>query len=63
MALFIASLNPKIPYALLAFAPQFRMEDLPRSSLRHAEQAEAAARAAGLVNVRVGNRHLLGLKE
>lgn len=63
MARFIASLNPKIPYALLAFAPRFRMEDLPCTSLRHAEQAEAAARAAGLVNVRVGNRHLLGLKE
>jgi hypothetical protein len=29
-------------------------------SARHAEEAEAAARAAGLVNVRVGNRHLLG---
>ena len=63
IARFIAVLNPKIPYALLAFAPQFRMEDLPCTSLRHAEGAEAAARAAGLVNVRVGNRHLLRLRE
>ena len=63
MARFIASINPKIPYALLAFDPHFRMEDLPSTSLRHAAQAEAAARAAGLVNVRVGNRHLLRLKE
>ncbi len=63
IARFIAVLNPKTPYALLAFAPQFRMEDLPCTSLRHAEQAEAAARAAGLINVRVGNRHLLRLKE
>ncbi len=56
---FIASLNPMIPYALLAFAPQYRMTDLPYTSLRHAGEAEEAARAAGLVNVRIGNRHLL----
>jgi len=35
------------------------MPDLPRTSVRHAEEAEAAARAAGLTNVRIGNRHLL----
>jgi pyruvate formate lyase activating enzyme len=63
IARFVASRNPNIPYALLAFAPHFRMDDLPATSLRHAAQAEAAARAAGLVNVRVGNRHLLRLKE
>jgi pyruvate formate lyase activating enzyme len=61
IARFIASFDPRIPYALLAFAPSFYMSDLPCTSARHARQAEAAARAAGLVNVRVGNRHLLGL--
>jgi pyruvate formate lyase activating enzyme len=60
IAQFIAALDPRIPYALLAFAPHFYMSDLPCTSVRHAEEAEAAARAAGLVNVRVGNRHLLG---
>jgi len=35
------------------------MPDLPRTSVRHADAAEAAARAAGLTNVRIGNRHLL----
>jgi pyruvate formate lyase activating enzyme len=59
VARFIAALNPQIPYALLGFAPQFRMSDLPRTSVRHAEEAEAAARSAGLKNVRIGNRHLL----
>ena len=59
IARFIAGLNPDIPYALLGFAPQFYMADLPRTSLRHAQEAEAAARAAGLANVRIGNRHLL----
>lgn len=59
IARFIAEINPNIPYALLGFAPHFFMPDLPRTSVRHAEEAEAAARAAGLTNVRIGNRHLL----
>jgi len=60
IARFIASVNPRIPYALLAFAPNFYMPDLPCTSVRHAQDAEAAARAAGLTDVRIGNRHLLG---
>ena len=59
LARFIASVDPRIPYALLAFAPNFYMSDLPCTSRRQAEAAEAAARAAGLINVRVANRHLL----
>jgi pyruvate formate lyase activating enzyme len=59
IASFIASLDPSIPYALLGFHPHFYMPDLPRTSMRHADEAEAAARAAGLTNVRIGNRHLL----
>jgi len=59
IARFIADLNPAIPYALLGFAPHFLFPDLPRTSVRHAEEAEAAARAAGLHIVRIGNRHLL----
>lgn len=60
IASFIASINAQIPYALLAFAPNFYLHDLPCTSVNHALEAEAAARAAGLVNVRIGNRHLLG---
>jgi len=59
IARFIANLNRDIPYALLAFAPHFYMQDLPRTSVRHAEAAAGAAQAAGLTNVRIGNRHLL----
>ena len=59
IAAFIASINPDVPYALLAFHPNFYLHDLPRTSTRHAEEAEAAARAEGLTNVRIGNRHLL----
>lgn len=58
---FIASINPEIPYALLAFAPNFYMRDLPYTSTRRAREAQTAARRAGLANVRIGNRHLLGL--
>jgi len=60
IAQFIAGLNPRIPYSLLGFAPHFYMAGLPRTSARHAEEAQAAARSAGLRNVRIGNRHLLG---
>jgi pyruvate formate lyase activating enzyme len=56
---FIAGIDRNIPYALLAFAPHFRMSDLPRTSVAHAMEAETAARRAGLTHVRVGNRHLL----
>ena len=59
IAALIAELDPEIPYALLGFHPQFFVPDLPCTSVRHAEAAEAAARQAGLTRVRVGNRHLL----
>ena len=60
IAAFIASLNPHIPYALLAFHPQFMMNDLPSTSRRHAEECLETAKAQGLTNVRLGNIHLLG---
>lgn len=60
LARFIARLSPDIPYALLAFAPQFTMNDLPTTSRAHALRAAEAATAAGLTRVHVGNVHLLG---
>ena len=59
LAKFIADINPHIPYALLGFAPNFYVPDLPCTSVGHAEAAFEAAQAAGLTNVRLGNRHLL----
>jgi len=59
VARFIASVDPEIPYALLAFHPQFFMSDLSTTPRRLAYQCEDAARRAGLKNVRIGNRHLL----
>lgn len=60
IAQLIADTDPSIPYSLLAFHPNFMMGDLPPTSLRHARDAERAARAAGLSRVRIGNKHLLG---
>ncbi len=59
LASYIASLDPDIPYSLLAFCPQFYLHDLPVTSREHAEDALAAAKAAGLTRVRIGNTHLL----
>ena len=60
IARFIAEQNPQIPYSLLGFAPNYLIPDLPRTSVRHAEDAYQAAKEAGLPNVQIGNRHLLG---
>jgi pyruvate formate lyase activating enzyme len=57
---FIAEQDPRIPYALLAFGPHYLMTDLPPTSAGHAEAARQAALDAGIENVRIGNRHLLG---
>ena len=56
---FISSLNPDIPYSLLAFYPQFYLNDLPTTSRSHALRCKAVAEKAGLRNVHVGNVHLL----
>ena len=60
IARMIASINPDIPYALLGFAPNFYLSDLPCTSTQQAEDAHMAAIDAGLTNVRIGNRHLVG---
>ena len=59
VARFVASLNPEIPYSLLAFAPHYFMHDLPTTSRRQAYGARDAAVAAGLRRVRIANMHLL----
>ena len=59
IAEFIAGLDPTIPYALLAFHPAFEMHDLPTTSRQQADDCLAAAQAAGLTRVRLGNVHLL----
>lgn len=59
IASFIARLNPDIPYVLLAFAPQFMLEDFPTTSRAQGNACLDAAGRAGLRRVRLGNAHLL----
>lgn len=59
IAEFIVTISPEIPYALLAFHPQFLMKDLPPTPLALAERCYQVARKAGLRRVRLGNIHLL----
>jgi pyruvate formate lyase activating enzyme len=56
---FIASLDPEIPYSLLAFYPQFFLSNLPTTPRKQAEECLQAARKAGLKEVWIGNIHLL----
>jgi len=60
IARFVANLNPDIPYSLLAFYPSFVLNDLPTTSYTHAMRCLEIAKKAGLKNVRIGNKHLLG---
>lgn len=62
LARFIASVNPTIPYSLLAFHPQFYLSDLPTTSIQHAETARDICLQAGLQQVNIGNKHLLTQK-
>lgn len=55
---FIASLDHEIPYSLLAFYPQYRMDDMPTTSRKQAEECYAAVKKH-LKNVKIGNIHLL----
>ena len=59
IAAFIAQLDPEIPYALLGFHGDFLMRDMPPTSRQQAQDCLAAAQAAGLKRVRIGNPHIL----
>ena len=58
IAEFIASINPEIPYTLLAFYPQYKLSDLPTTSRKQALECRKAAEKH-LRNIRIGNVHLL----
>jgi len=58
LANFIAGIDSRIPYTLLAFYPQYVMTDLPTTSRDLAYQCRDIAKKY-LENVRIGNVHLL----
>ena len=59
IAKFIASVNPDIPYSLLAFHPHFYMSDMPLTTKVVAYRCLSIAHEEGLKDVRMGNLHLL----
>jgi pyruvate formate lyase activating enzyme len=59
IARFVASIDPKIPYSLLAFHPHFYMQDIPLTPRSLAGRCLEAAREEGLKNARLGNVNLL----
>jgi pyruvate formate lyase activating enzyme len=58
IAQFIAALNPDVPYSLLAFHPDYAMQDMPVTTEVLAEECRDAA-GKHLNRVNLGNRHLL----
>jgi pyruvate formate lyase activating enzyme len=56
---FIVSIDPNIPYSLLAFYPTFMMRDLPQTKREFAFECKEIAEKAGLKRVRIGNTNLL----
>lgn len=59
IAKFIASINPEIPYSIIAFFPHFFMTDMPLTSEKKAVAYLKIAKEQGLKNVRLGNLHIL----
>lgn len=59
IAKFIASIDPEIPYSLLAYYPHFYMSDLSLTTRELARRCLEVAKAEGLQRVRLGNVHLL----
>jgi len=60
IAKFIADLNPKIPCSLLAFHPDYMLNDLPPTSSDHAMKALKVMKDEGVEEVHIGNIWLLG---
>jgi pyruvate formate lyase activating enzyme len=60
IAEFIASLDPEIPYSMLAYHPHYKMTDLAANSRNQALECLDAARQASLRWVRPGNTHPSG---
>lgn len=56
---FIASIDPDIPYSLLAFYPHFYMSDMPLTTKALAYRCLKATKEEGLKNVSIGNIRLL----
>jgi len=59
IASFIADIDTRIPYSLLAFHPTYFMDDMPPTRRRDAERYIRICKNEGLEKVRIGNPWLL----
>ncbi len=59
LAAFLTGIDRSFPYSLLGFHPGFLLSDLRPTSKADAQSCLQAARAQGLSNVRLANRHVL----
>jgi len=56
----LAGLDPQPPVVLLAFHPDYLLNDLPPTSNSHALDAVRALREAGIIEYYIGNQWILG---
>lgn len=55
IARLVAEADPKTPFTILAFFPEYKLKDLPYPSLDQMLSAYEATKTAGLKKVRLGN--------
>ncbi len=55
IASLLAGIDREIPFTILAFFPQYQMKSVPSLTVEQMVSAYQAAKASGLVNVRLGN--------
>ncbi len=60
IARFIASLDKNTPFTLLAYHPDYLLNDLPPTSISHAKLAIKIAKEEGLRNINLENKWVLG---
>ncbi len=60
IARFLSDFDPNVPYSLLVFHPDYRLNDLPITPLAQVKKCYEAAKKH-LERVSVGNLHLLGI--
>jgi pyruvate formate lyase activating enzyme len=56
---FISSLDKNIPYSLLAFSPQYEMEDMRFNNRKEVEELYLITKKKGLKRVKIGNTFLI----
>ncbi len=58
IAVDIASVDAEIPFTILAFFPEYKMNDVPSPTMWQMIEAYNAAKDAGLRKIKLGNAHL-----